>query len=415
MRARSDAGVGSEARAPLTPLVAPTEGASAGSSSVIAALLPLMAVVLVGFCLIGAAMPVLPLHVHDGLGFGPVMVGIVAGSQFCSALLARLWAGSVADRWGAKRAVMIGLVGAAVAGMLYGLSLPVTSPIAAISVLLAGRAVLGAAESFIITGATIWGLARVGGRNAGKVIAWMGTAMFAAFAGGAPVGTWLYERGGFRAIAAATAIAPLLTLLLVMFLHGAVPSHRESPSIIGVISRIWKPGLGAALGSVGFGALSAFSSLLFVERGWTPIWLPFTSYAVGLIAARILFGHGPDRFGGARVAVVSLLVETAGLILIAVAPSGMLAAFGAALTGLGYSLVFPGFGVEAVRSAPAESRGVAMGAYTACLDLALGVSGPVLGLAAGAAGIGSVFLVSALVVAGAIAVGAPMMRSARAG
>jgi hypothetical protein len=39
-----------------------------------------------------------------------------------------------------------------------------------------------------------------------------------------------------------------------------------------------------------------------------------------------------------------------------------------------------------------------MGAYTACLDLALGMAGPILGLVAGAAGLGSVFLVSALLV-----------------
>ena len=36
-----------------------------------------MAVVLVAFLVIGVAMPVLPLHVQDGLGFGPFMVGLV--------------------------------------------------------------------------------------------------------------------------------------------------------------------------------------------------------------------------------------------------------------------------------------------------------------------------------------------------
>jgi MFS family permease len=381
-------------------------------AAVIIALLPLMGIVLVGFVLIGAAMPVLPLHVHDGLGYGPIMVGVVAGLQFASALIARLWAGGVADRYGAKRAVMLGLAGAAVAGALYWLSLLfTTAPEIGISILLAGRGVLGAAESFMITGATTWGLTRAGSQNAGTVIAWMGTAMFAAFAGGAPLGTFLYEAGGFKAVAAATAVAPLVTLLLVVFLEGDLPSHRGSPKILAVVRRIWKPGLGAALGSVGFGALTSFASLLFVARGWSPVWLPFTAYAVGLIAARMLFGHGPDRFGGARVAVVSLLIEAAGLTLIAFAPSAMLGALGAALTGLGYSLVFPGFGVEAVRRAPPESRGIAMGTYTACLDLALGVSGPVLGLVASAAGLGAVFLISAAIVLCAVGIGLPMMRA----
>jgi predicted MFS family arabinose efflux permease len=60
--------------------------------------------------------------------------------------------------------------------------------------------------------------------------------------------------------------------------------------------------------------------------------------------------------------------------------------------------VYPGFGIEAVQAAPPESRGLAMGAYTAFLDLALGISGPVIGWIANGAGIASVFLFSTMVV-----------------
>jgi len=34
-----------------------------------------MAVVFLSFIIIGMALPVLPLHVHDVLGFGPLVVG----------------------------------------------------------------------------------------------------------------------------------------------------------------------------------------------------------------------------------------------------------------------------------------------------------------------------------------------------
>ena len=84
--------------------------------SVAATLAPLMVAVFVGFLVIGAALPVLPLHVRDELGFCPAMVGVVAGCQFAAALVARLWSGRAADRRGAKWAVMAGLATAAVAG-----------------------------------------------------------------------------------------------------------------------------------------------------------------------------------------------------------------------------------------------------------------------------------------------------------
>src|SRR5947208_10037890 len=71
---------------------------------------------------------------------------------------------------------------------------------------------------------------------------------------------------------------------------------------------------------------------------------------------------------------------------------------GAALTGFGFSLVYPGFGVEAVRRVPAQSRGLAMGAYTAFLDLAQGLASPALGLIAASTTLNVVFIASAVTV-----------------
>jgi MFS family permease len=131
-----------------------------------------------------------------------------------------------------------------------------------------------------------------------------------------------------------------------------------------------------------------------------PVWLVFTAFAVSLVMARLLLGHVPDQLGGARVALVCVFIQAAGLALIWLAPGRELATAGAALAGFGYSLVYPGLGVEAVRRAPPESRGLAMGAYTVFLDVALGFGSPALGLIAGMAGLGSVFFASALIVLG---------------
>ncbi|MGY4235522.1 MFS family permease [Bradyrhizobium sp. USDA 4449] len=369
------------------------------SSRVTVTLLPIMAVVFAAFLVIGVAMPVLPVHVHDGLGLGTFVVGLVAGSQFAASLVSRPWAGHFSDRRGAKRGVIAGLIAAAASGLLYLLSLEFTgAPLTSVAILLLGRGVLGAAESSIITAAVSWGLARVDTGNTGKVIAWVGSAMFAAFAIGAPAGSALYAAYGFSAIAVATAIAPLLALLLVVPLPAAAPMQQARSSFAKVLGSVWVPGLGCALGSVGFGAVTTFVALLFASRGWANGWLAYTAYAVAFILARVFFSHLADRIGGARVALVCALVEAAGQALIWVAVRPEMALAGAALTGFGFSLVYPGFGVEAVHRVPAQSRGLAMGAYTAFLDLAQGLASPALGLIATSARLNVLFLASAVTV-----------------
>jgi MFS family permease len=279
-------------------------------------LLPVMVAVLAGFLVIGIALPVLPLHVRDDLGFGAFVVGVVAGSQFAASLISRIWAGSFSDRNGPKRAVVAGLFAASAAGLLYWLSLALAAaPAVSVAVLVLGRAVLGGAESFIITGGVAWGLARVDGDQAGKVIAWIGMAMFAALALGGPIGTTLYAASGFTNIALATVIVPVLVLVPILRVPTVPPLPRRSGAALSnVASAVWLPGLGAAFSSVGYGAILTFSSLLFAEHGWHPIWLAFSAFGVALILTRVFFAHLPDRHGGAKIALMFVLIQAAGLL-----------------------------------------------------------------------------------------------------
>ena len=271
---------------------------------------------------------------------------------------------------------------------------------------------LGAAESFVITGALSWGLGRVDPMSAGQVIAWIGMAMFAALALGAPIGTALYAAGGFAAVALATTLVPLATLLLVAPLRARTaatrcPTRRSSawPAPSGCRASARRSAAWASAPS------SPSARCSSPNVGGARSGSLSASFAASLIAARVLCGHLPDRLGGAKVALVCALVEAAGLALIWLAPGRASAAVGAGLAGFGYSLVYPGLGVEAVRRAPPQSRGLAMGAYTACLDLALGLASPALGLIAGVAGLGAVFLAGALVVLGAAAVAARLIQT----
>lgn len=208
----------------------------------------------------------------------------------------------------------------------------------------------------------------------------------------------LYNEYGFTAIAFAALLVPLGTLLVVAPLSSVSPIARVRPTFARVLDAVWAPGIGLALSSIGFGAIATFIALLFADRDWGPAWPAFTAVSIAFVVGRLTFGHLPDKIGGAKVAFACVLIEAAGQALIWLASGSEMALVGAALTGFGYSLIFPSFGVEAVRRAPPENRGLAMGAYTAFLDLALGLANPGLGLIAASNGLSSVFLVSTLAV-----------------
>jgi MFS family permease len=123
--------------------------------------------------------------------------------------------------------------------------------------------------------------------------------------------------------------------------------------------------------------------------------LALTAFGVAYVFTRMIFGGWPDRFGGARVAAWSLLVECAGQLILWLAQTPAMAVVGAILTGDGFSLVFPSLGIEAVKHVPPASRGAALGAYVAFFDIGFGLAGPITGIIAGALGYPSVFAASA--------------------
>jgi len=400
---------------PPKDFASPATATALQGASVVPRIFPIVLAVFASFLAIGIALPALPLHVHDHLGLGTLMVGVVAGAQFVAALLTRAWAGGLCDTRGSKRAVMTGFVLAVASALAYLVSLSMAAqPEASVAVLIAGRILLGGAESLIVTGALSWGVGLAGPQNAGKVMAWVGIAMYGAYAAGAPAGMALYQQYGFHGIALAGMLAPVLALLVLAGIKGLPPASARRIPFYKVLGAVWWPGMGLAFSSVGFGVITAFISLLFAAKEWGSPSLAFTAFGAAFIGARLLFGHLPDKIGGARVALVCVLIEAAGQLFIWQASAPTLAYVGAALTGFGYSLAFPGFGVEAVKRTPPQSRGAAMGAYVAFLDISLGLTGPLAGALAGRHGVNAVYLAGCGAVSCALVIALRLLKPPRA-
>ncbi|MBN9663190.1 MAG: arabinose transporter [Acidobacteria bacterium] len=351
---------------------------------------------------VGIPLPVLSLYVHDTLAFGDFAVGTVVGIQFAATVLTRKYAGTRSDQHGARGAVMRGLTLSSLAGLCYLAAVLVPgSNWTRLLVLVAGRLILGAGESLLITGTLTWGIGLAGQHRAGRVMSFTGMAVYGALAVGSPLGLAIHSRYGFGAVACTVTLLPLLAMAVIRNVERApTRAVRQPVPFRQVVVSVLRPGGVLALQGAGFGSIGAFISLYFLSRNWWGAGLALSAFGGAFVLVRLLFGHLPDRVGGYRVAWVSLTVETLGQLLLWKAQGPLMALAGAAITGLGCSLMFPALGTEVVRIAREESRGAALGAFAAFQDISYAITGPIMGIVATRAGYAAIFLGGAMLAVG---------------
>lgn len=363
---------------------------------------------------IGLPLAILPSFVHGDLGYGSVVAGLVISVQYLATLASRPMAGRMADTVGPKRAVLIGLAACAASGALLSAGALLSRlPGFSLGCLVASRLLLGVAESGVGTGAIAWAIGRVGPAHTARVISWSGIATYGAIAAGAPLGVALWRQLGLPAIGALVVLLGALGMAIALSKPAsAVPRGRRTP-FHHVFLRVLPHGLALALGSIGFGSLATFITLFYAGHRWPGAAVSLSVFGTFFILSRLAFGRLIGRLGGFPVAFVSLLVEALGLGLLWSAGLPRVARAGAALTGVGFGLVFPALGVEAVGRLPAQDRGAALGAFTVFLDVALGVTGPLAGGFATRFGFPAIFALAAFAAALGAALTAALHRMGR--
>lgn len=345
---------------------------------------PIILSVFTVYLTIGIMLGVLPLYIQNHLKYNSIIVGIVIGLESLATLLTRSYAGRLTDIKGAKQSSRTGVYFVTIAGVLY-LSATFFSAQALIALVLILTAVLlhGTAESLFVTGSLTWGIGLTGVDKSGKVMTWNGIAMYAGIALGAPLGIALNKTAG---IASAFIIITLLSVLSLVLTHKlpSLPVHttRVRTPFYKIIGKISSQGLGLAFSSIGFACISSFAALFFTQKQWGDASPAFIMFGGSYVLVRIFFSSFPDKYGAYKVALLSLIVESTGQLLIGLAVTKSMAIIGCCLTGAGFSLIFPALGVLAIKKVAPQMRGTALGAYGAFFDLSLGIAAPIAGLVA---------------------------------
>ncbi|MGW7579478.1 MFS transporter [Streptomyces sp. NPDC054765] len=368
--------------------------------------------VLFGYLALGATLQELPGYVVDKFHGGPTAAGLAVGVAFAGTALTRPFAGRAGDAGLARTVSMTGGVITAVAavGQLLAPNIPS---------LVACRMLMGVGEAALFSGGLPWVMAGTPANRRGRVAGWFGLSMWGGLSLGPLIAVVLHHAGGPTAVWTVVIVLPLLSTVLVAATRrqpqtAATGSLRPS-TLRDIVPRgVSLPGFCLGLAAYGYGALSALLVLYLSRENIGGQDVGLIIFAVAFLVTRASGSPLADRYGGVAVARIVLVIEAAGLLLIATVPTQLAALFGAAITGIGLGLIYPATSAITLNRTGALQPGVSMGTMTSFWDLGIMVAGPLSGVAAAHFGYRAAFATAAAVTAVAMVVTLVALRETRA-
>jgi predicted MFS family arabinose efflux permease len=361
--------------------------------NVLLRLLPTTALVFSGYLIVSMEAAAVPSFVHRELGLSTVFAGFAISAQFVATLLNRPFAGSFCNRFGPRVAVLTGLAGCAAASLLLALSSPelVHSNLLSWILIVLSRLLLGLAISWVSTAGTVWGIGRTGSDHTAQVVAWSGVASYGALSLGAPVGLWTQQHLGLGGLGLGMAALAAIAAVMGAPLEDTPAPPGQSLRFGAVLSLVAPFGLTLALAASGFGCFLALTTLMFESHRWPAAALPLSIYGVCFVAVRLLFARQINRFGAYSVTLLSIALESIGLLLLATAQAPGSALVASALIGIGFSLVFPALCVQAIAAVRPRDQASAVSLYTGFIELSFALTSAGAGLLAARIGFASAF------------------------
>ncbi len=354
----------------------------------------------IGYFIIGLSLSVLPVFINKSLGFSLVIAGLVISLQYVSTFFLRAYSGKIIDKKGPKPAVLFSMISFSLTGIFLMIAYYFKfSPFLSLTFLVITRLLTGCAEGMIGASPINWAIMAVGEKYTAKIISYNGVACYGALAIGASLGITIEHKFSFYGIGILSIVLGILGYFFAKTKENRNNNNlKENQSFWKVLGKVAPFGVCLALGGLGFASISTFITLYYNYFHWNNGALCLSLFGGLFVTGRLVFSNVINNYGGIKVAIACLLVETIGLLTIAFATNAQMALLGAGITGLGFSLIFPALGVVAIKSVPSSNQGSALAGYGLFIDLSLGVAGPLIGGVADLYGMNYIFPFSASMV-----------------
>jgi len=326
----------------------------------------------------GASNPLMPKFVVDELGGSGATAGLVMGSFAVAALATRSFFGRLGARRGSRLLMLIGC-GLSTVGMLL---LTITD---GVPMAIASRLIVGAAQAAVMTGATTLAIDMAPESRRGEAASYILVSFHMGLGLGPVMGELIRDNFSYDAAWLALAVSSAAGGLVASTLPRR-GGDRDAPPTPWIHPAGISPGMVAGFAIVAFVAFSTFIPLYADEIGLKQVGAVFTVSSIAIAVARIGFGKAPDVLGPIRAATLSIGLTIFGTIVLAVwaAPAGVF--FAAAIMAGGMSMQTPSMIPVAVLGVPAHERASALATFTMFMDVAVALTGPLVGLIAGGVG-----------------------------
>jgi MFS family permease len=342
----------------------------------------------------------LPVFMVATLGASPLMLGLVEGAAEATALIVKVFSGTLSDYVGKRKPLALaGYALGALSKPLFAIAATAGGVLAARLIDRVGKGIRGAPRDALVADlapAELRGAAFGLRQSLDTVGAFLGPLL--------AVALMLLWANDVRAVFW-VAVVPGLAAVALLFLgvhepERSAPTVRINPLTRAQLRRLpraywWVVGIGAVFMLARFS--EAFLVLRAAEAGLPPAWTPLVLVAMNLVyaASAYPFGKLSDRLGHGRLLAFGLLPLIAADVLLALGASALNIGGGIALWGLHMGVTQGLLARMVADAAPADLRGTAYGFFNLASGVALLIASVLAGWLWGSVGAAHTFMAGA--------------------